>query len=49
MIASFRYVRRALRGHLLYPTREAWAEEIADEVFEWQRQLEAILSRCVPM
>ncbi|MGH8542071.1 MAG: antirestriction protein ArdA [Gammaproteobacteria bacterium] len=26
----------------IYPTREAWAEEVANEVFEWPRHLQAI-------
>ncbi|MCA1670747.1 MAG: antirestriction protein ArdA, partial [Actinobacteria bacterium] len=26
----------------IYPTREAWAEEVADEIFEWPRYRDAI-------
>jgi len=26
----------------IFPTREAWAEEVANEVFEWPRYLETI-------
>jgi len=31
-----------------YPTREAWAEEVANEVFEWPRQHEAIIEPLRP-
>ena len=31
-----------------FPTREAWAEEVANEVFEWPRQHDAIIEPFLP-
>ena len=31
-----------------FPTREAWADEVANEVFEWPRQHDAIIEPFLP-